>query len=348
MAEQQDAPSKELAAILAGIPAADAKTAAQAGRKLAAGGPAMVEELVALVGQEFGDPDGVMPKYALHGLAVYAGRPDADADRKMVAETLARHLQADHSAELKAFIVRQLQFCGRGDEVPALAKLLTDRRLCEAAAQALLAIGGDKAAAALRGALAKVKGKLRVTILNGLGRLRDGNSAAAARKAAGDPDTDVRLAALYALGSMGDPKSVAVQVEAAEAKGGYERTQTTDACLLLARRLAEQGDTKNAGKICRHLLGARKTPQDTHDRCAALAVLAETVGVEAVGDVMAAMGSKDLRMRNPAARTAVKLAEAIAKDHAVEAGKLLMKVLEATKEQAVRRQAELLLAQARE
>jgi len=332
----------ELKSAMSRLPAADAETAAKVCAKLAAVGPGVVEALVGMVGQEFGDPNGAVPKFALHGLAVYAARPGGEKDRKTVAEALAGQLKAKHSFDLKAFIIRQLQFCGRAEEVPALAKLLTDAKLCEPAVQALLAIGGDKAIATLRTALGVAKGKRRVTILNAVGRLGDKGSAAAARKSVADPDTDVRLAALYALGSMGDAESLAALTKAATGKDTYERTQATDACLLLARRLGERGDKKNAAKICRRISAARKAPGEVHDRCAALAVLAETNGADAVGDVLTAMDSKNPRICNPAARTAVRLAEAIAKDHAPEAGNLLAKVVKATKERTTIQAAELL------
>ncbi|MBL7220685.1 MAG: HEAT repeat domain-containing protein [Phycisphaerae bacterium] len=338
MAKQQT-PSKELSAILEDIPAMDIDTAAKVGQKLIAGGEAMIAELVALAGQEFGDPAGAMPKYAMHGAALHAGRPGAEGDRKMVAEAMSGQLAKKHSADLKAFIIRQLQFCGRTDEVPVLAKFLGNKQLCEPAVQAMLAIGGDSAAAALRGALVEAGGKHRVTILNAVGRLRDKGSAPAVRKFAGDKDRDVRLAALYALGSIGDAESADVLLAAANGKESYERTQAADACLLLARRLGEQGDTKSAAKTCRALSKSR-----SYDRCAALSVLAETCGADAVGDVMTAMDCKDAKIRHPAAGTAVKLAGAIAGKHSAEADKLLKKALKATNDRAVMQDAELLLA----
>jgi len=341
---KQQTPSKALSSILEDIPAVDINTARGVGKKLIDGGSVMIDELIGLVGQTFGDPAGAMGKYAMHGAAIYAGRAGAEGDRKMVCEALAGQLSKKNSIDLKAFIIRQLQFCGRSDELPALAKFLGDKQLCEPAVQAMLAIGGDSAAGGLRGALAGAKGKHRVTILNAVGRLRDKGSAPAVRKFAGDKDRDVRLAALYALGNIGDAESADVLLAAADGEESYERTQATDACFLLARRLAEGGDTKNSAKICRALSAARKTPADVHDRCAALAVLAETCGVEAVGDVMEAMDSEDVKVRHPAARAAVKLAGVIAKKHSAEANKLLKKALKATKDRVVIQGAELLLA----
>ena len=157
-------PSNELAEILEELPTDDYQTAGRLCERLLAGGPAVIKQLVGMVGDQFGDPKGMKPKYALHGLAGYASRPGADGQRKLLAETLARELSADHSDELKAFVVRQLQLCGRPEEVPALAKLLASDRLCNPATQALLAIGGRQALKALRDALPTAGGSREVAI----------------------------------------------------------------------------------------------------------------------------------------------------------------------------------------
>lgn len=155
---------KEPANILEKVPADDYQSAQELCQKLLDGGPDMIVRLVKLVGDEFGDPKGVKAKYALHGLVMYSCRPGADQERQIVAETLAGQLEAEHSDELKAFICRQLQLCGRLEELPALVKLLSDDRLCGPAAQALLAVKCDAALSALREALPEASGRRRVTI----------------------------------------------------------------------------------------------------------------------------------------------------------------------------------------
>jgi hypothetical protein len=132
--------------------------------ELVSGGPETIRQLVAMVGDDFGDADGVQPKYALHGLAAYASRPGADKERKMVAGALARELNGAHSDELKAFLCRQLQVCGCVDEIPALSKLLASDRLCEPAAQALQAIGCEASLNALQAALSDAQGGRQTTI----------------------------------------------------------------------------------------------------------------------------------------------------------------------------------------
>ncbi len=156
--------SAEVAAVLEKLPCDEYATAEALCEQLLAGGPDTIRQLVAAVGPKFGDPAGVKPKYAVHGLAVHAGRGGADRQRRLVAAALARELGAEHSDELKAFVCRQLQLCGTAGEVPALAALLERGRLCEPAAQALQAIGGEAALKALRAAQAKAAGDRNCTL----------------------------------------------------------------------------------------------------------------------------------------------------------------------------------------
>jgi hypothetical protein len=164
---------EELAEIIEKLPADDCDQAQKICDDLLAGGPDDVETLIGMVGDEFGDTEGVKPKYALHGMVSHACRPEADKHRKMLAAILAKQLAMEHSDELKAFVVRQLQLCGANAEVPALAKLLTNSRLCNPAAQALTAIGGDTSLRALKDAQRAASGDCKVAIeqaINALSR----------------------------------------------------------------------------------------------------------------------------------------------------------------------------------
>jgi nucleotide-binding universal stress UspA family protein len=343
-ARADDEQEQKLRKLIEPLPSDDHKKVEQILEEILKGGSDAVAKLTVMTGQEFGIPEGVKPKYALHGLVHHVCRPKADAPRGLVAQTLAEQLDNDdHSDELKAFVCRQLQFCGRDDEIPALGALLTSDRLCEPATQAISAIGGDKAAAALRGALPEATGGRRMTLVNALGRLGDKAAAPEIRKDANAEDADLRMVARFALGNVGDGDSADVLLKAAVGKPSYERDQATDACLRLARGLAEQGKAGDAAEICRKLMDMRQAEDEVHERCAALACLAEALGVKALDDVNAALESKDLWLKNATARTAVDVARAIAKDDAAEAKQLLQKILGSTKEGAVHEEVHVLL-----
>jgi HEAT repeat protein len=335
---------KDLTDLLQKIPAKDFQDAVPVIKALVEKGPEAVVQLVGAVGDEFGDPLGVLPKYALHGMVHYASRPGMEPQRKMLAETLAKQLEARRSVELRAFLCRQLQLCGRPAEVGPLAKLLAEAELCEPAAQALCAIGGPEATDALREALPKAQGKQRATLLSALGRLRDPGAAQEARKSLADGEPDQRWVAWYAAANAGDAESAETLLKVAETtESPYLRSQAADACLRLARRLAELGKPAEAQKVLRQLAERRKDPADAHDRTAILEAFVQALGVKAAPDVLAALESDSLRLRHAAATIAVDLARSIRKEHPAEAQKVLEKVLVATKDEAVRQQAELLL-----
>ena len=75
MADSKRKPSDNVAAAFAKFPAPSAKAAEGICKDLLGGGRATVDELIALVGWAFGDADGVKAKFALHAMALYAGRP---------------------------------------------------------------------------------------------------------------------------------------------------------------------------------------------------------------------------------------------------------------------------------
>ena len=79
-----------------------------------AGGRERILQLLDLV-LETSDPayKNYKPEYVLHGLALYVGRPDAEAERRLFAETLAAELEnTNRSAGIRGFLVRELQVAG--------------------------------------------------------------------------------------------------------------------------------------------------------------------------------------------------------------------------------------------
>jgi len=335
----------DLARLLNQLPTDDWPKAQQTLQQLLDRGPEAIARVAEAAGEEFGDPKGVKPKYALHGLVHYACRPGAAGERRLVAQTLAGLLGTDHSDEWKAFICRQLQFCGSENEVPALAPLLESERLCEPATQALCAIRGRRAADALRAALPKATGKRRTTLINALGWFGESSAAAEVRKDVAAEDADRRMVAWYALGEMADAESVDALMKAAGGPASFDRNQATDALMRLARGLAADDKAAEAEKICRRLIEMRSGPEEVHQRCAALECLGAAVGVRAMDDMLGALGAKDVRLRHAAARIAVDLAESWLAEHPREAEKLLKQAVEATIEEAVHVRARELLMQ---
>ena len=331
----------QLAVLIDKLPAKDPPTAIAILEQILSRGSDALRQVIVAVGDAFGDPQGVKPKYAVHGLVHHASRPGAEDQRKLVAGALAAELARDHAAELQAFICRQLQCCGRDAEVPALARLLSSDRLCEPAAQALCGIGSSAAVAALRQALPEATGSRRITLVCALGRFGDQAAAAEIRKDLSAADDDLRTAAWYALGQMGDTASAGALLKTLLSESGYRRGQALDACLRLARNRDQAGGEQ----LCRDLLAKLSDAEQVHDRLAVLAALADVAGVKAVDDLLDALASKSVKLRHHAAWTAVDLARNIQSKHPGEAQRLLEKVLQSTQERAVLDNAQALLTE---
>lgn len=212
---------------------------------------------------EPGKGDDVKPRYALHCLAVRMCKPAEEKDRRAFARTLAMQLEGDKPKAVKKYLIQQLQVAGGKEVAAALGKMLQDDELYEPAAQALVAIG-DGAAEQLRNALPKVKGKMKLTIIQNLGVVKDAESVSALRNALGDDDREVRLAAGWSLANIGDAGSADLLLKASDAEGTYERVKAAKACLLLAERLLEKGKKDTAVKIYKHLQSTRSGSDEAY------------------------------------------------------------------------------------
>ena len=235
--------------------------------ELAAGGRDAVTGLVALLAPADKGGDG-KARHALHALVSHVAGLKDDGKRKVVAEALVATLDGDRPAEVKAFVIRQIQLVGGRDVVPALGRLLTDEALLEPAAQALLAVR-DGAADQFRSALPKATGKARVTIIHALGTLRDGAAAGELRKLLADADRDTRLTAAWAVANAGDADAADALLKLADKAEGYERSKATQACLWLAERLTAAGKKADAARIYTRLHETRNDPDEAHVREAA-------------------------------------------------------------------------------
>jgi len=195
-------------------------------------------------------------RYVLHAIVTYTCSPGKEAHRACVAKAIASQLSGQ-SKDNQAFLMRQLELCGDAKVAPAIGRFLCDEKVSAPAAAALTAIGKG-AAEQFRAAMPKAKGMCLVNVVQGLGMLGDAKSAEALRKAVGDDDREVRIAAAWALANIGDAGSVDVLIKASDTKGAWERIQAAKACLVLAEKLTASGKKSQAAKLYKHLRDTRK------------------------------------------------------------------------------------------
>ncbi len=250
--------------------------------EIMAGGPDGLVELIGLIRDPAGDDfQNYKAEYLCHCLTIYMGRPGREAQRRLFIDILAA--QAGNGmlpVHTRRFLVRELQLVGDRRCVAAVAALLTDEQLCDAAARTLLAVQ-DGVAGPIRTALLKTSGHPRLVVLQSLAVLRDAPSSDAFRQAAGDPDREIRLTGLWGLARIGSVRSVELLLKGADTQEPWERVKATQACLLLAENLAAAGRKADASRIYIHLQRTRTDPKERYVREASASAL------EALGNKVA-------------------------------------------------------------
>jgi HEAT repeat protein len=177
-------------------------------------------------------------------VAASHGQP---SQRKALAARLAELLGTSASCGAKGVACRQLSLIGTAESVPALAPLLGDAKLSHMARFALERIPGPAADQALRQALGKLKGNLRVGVIHSLGNRRDAQAAWELFKLVRDADLATATSAAVALGKIGPPAAAPLLAEALlTAPDGTRpevRAAVANACVMCAEKLLAEGKT---------------------------------------------------------------------------------------------------------
>jgi len=177
--------------------------------------------------------------------AIVASHNDTAA-RKSLEMRLVAALKSDVSQAAKDYICRQLSLIGSAGCVPAVAELLTDEKLSHMARYALERIPDEEAVAALREALPKTSGTVKVGVINSLGVRRDAKSTEALTALLADQDVEIASAAAAALGAIGTPEAAKALTEFQAKAPKKLQLVAADACLVCAERLAAAGNKAEA------------------------------------------------------------------------------------------------------
>jgi HEAT repeat protein len=212
---------------------------------------------------------------------------------KQIEAGLLAFLQSNATAAGKQFALRELGLIGTEASVPALAPMLLQPATSEMARFALGRIPGPVADQALRDALAKAAGNIRIGIIGSLGQRRDVKAVPALTTLSSSNDLPAAEAAIAALAEIADRPSLnALSAAHAKASGAMAR-RVSEAYLLCAGRLAAQ-DKETALKVYKELIAAKEPPLV---RVAALNGLASLSPKEAVPALATEIQSADARVQ---------------------------------------------------
>lgn len=171
-----------------------------------------------------------------------------DLEKKLTAV-----LSSDAPAAAKVFVCRQLSLIGGADSVPVLARLLGDAKLSHMARYALQRIPNESAGNALRDALSRVDGSLRIGVISSLGARRDAGSVPMLKELLSDSDRATQKAAAAALGSIGNEVAAASLGDAFTDAKPDQQAFLADPYLACAERLLKEGKKTEALAIYKRL-----------------------------------------------------------------------------------------------
>ena len=175
----------------------------------------------------------------------------APARRAVEAKLIKALTDPQATFECKQFVCRMLRYVGSPACVPAVAKLLPDAKLSHMARFALQHLPGPEAASALREALGKVDGELKLGMISSIAGRRDGQAVPALGELAAGSDAALARAAIAALGRIASP-AAAKSLGALRAPGSL-KDEWADACLLCADGMLAGGGKAEAGAIYRKM-----------------------------------------------------------------------------------------------
>jgi len=247
-----------------------------------------------------GKADDSLARYAIEAAGTYVMRPGAERERRLYASAVIKALLSVPESEVKSFLIGRLQAAGGDETLEALSRFLSDRKLVDPAVQALLSIRPPGTEKALLRALCRKDGVDKTSLIQALGELRSAGAVKKIIPFASNRDERSRDAALFALANIGDPRAETALSKIPVALSPMERARAVSRYLLFAQRAAAAGRRGDAERICRDIVEKSTGSEEGQVRCAALTLLTELRGTEALADLLQAMDSPDAAFRERA------------------------------------------------
>jgi HEAT repeat protein len=195
--------------------------------------------------------------------------------------------------------VRALGEIGDASAAAALIDLQgdADRELAQASQESMAVLEGKQIDAAVMAMLAGTATARRLTALDLIGQRRIKAAVPALLKAAGDPDAEIRRAALKRLGELGSPAELPALVDLLMA---LKEPQDLSAAEQAVGALCARADNPEA---CTQKLIERLAPAPGAQKAALLRVLGAAGGAGALKAVRESLKDPDAQVRAAAIRT---------------------------------------------
>lgn len=221
------------------------------------------------------------------------------ADSKEESDKLVAVLGSEAPIFEKAKACQRLAVVGTKDAIPALVKLLGDESLAHYARFALEPIPDPSVDVALLEASSRLKGNLRIGVINSLGMRRCAAATSALAGQIAASDADLAAASAAALGRIGTAEAARFLMGALASSRGSLRSAVAEACLVCAEQLlvagGAGGSEKGAGVGAALQLydAVRAAELPAHVRAAGLQGAIRARGAEGLPLLLEALRSPD-------------------------------------------------------
>lgn len=172
-------------------------------------------------------------------------------------QDLIATLQSGAGAPQKWAACQRLRVIGTVKAVPALAALLTDDQVSQAARHALDGLPYPEAGAALREALGKTSGLLKTGVIDSLGWRGEPQAVPLLAPLLSDSDASMAAVTAAALGRIGGKEALNALSAARAHTAGMAQTAVLEALLACAERCALANDQASALKVYKQLYSTK-------------------------------------------------------------------------------------------
>ncbi len=228
---------------------------------------------------------------------------EAGTDAKLRADLEKRLLEVataeTASRAARQFTCRMLSLIASPTSVPKLAPMLTDPELSHAARMVLERVGDPTARTAMRKAVPRAQGDVKIGLINSLGVLRDAEAAEMLMPMLQATDAELASAAAYALGRIATPRAAVALVGFQKMAPEALQPAAVDACLTAAGELLAAGQVDAAATIFRHL---NQADAPAHVKMAAFQGLVAADPEQAKPRILETLASDNAQTRGLAVR----------------------------------------------
>jgi HEAT repeat protein len=297
----------KVADVLAQMPTKDLNHCDKVMKQIRELGPEGFSKLAAqLTAPGVGDDTAV--RFAINSFARYASQFGQCEAKAFAEDNLLKALQLQSDAEVKTFILNQLNLVGGDKTIDAVKMYLNDEQLVEPATQTILMTGSPTSAALFLEALPNAGVNAQMTLVRALGELKCKKAVPQITPLVTSKSASMQITALTALANIASPESYKVLLKAASAINfKYEGTNATESIINYTNRLGEQNELELMKKACKAIFKANMSPELLHNYSAALSIYAKYLGYEATPLLLEAVDNTNKAFRYSVLNTAEKL-----------------------------------------